>query len=68
MKNACLLAGLLLMSAGALVACTEADRQAMFSGQRAPLLGRCDPQVGYPPPSQRPGCETAQYGRNGYAK
>ena len=68
MKNAKLLAGLLMLAASALAACTDADREAMFSGQRAPLVGRCDPQAGYPPPSQRPGCDTAQYGKNGYSK
>ncbi|MEJ0069238.1 MAG: hypothetical protein WDO24_11505 [Pseudomonadota bacterium] len=42
------------------MACTEADRDAMFSSDRAPLVGRCDPQPGYPPPSERPGCEYIQ--------
>jgi hypothetical protein len=41
-------------------ACTEADREPMFSTQRPPQVGRCDPQPGYPPPEQRPGCESAQ--------
>ena len=41
-------------------ACTEADREPMFSTQRAPLVGRCDPQPGYPPPAVRPGCEYTQ--------
>jgi hypothetical protein len=40
--------------------CTEADRAPMFSTARAPLVGRCDPQPGYPPPEQRPGCWDAQ--------
>ncbi len=43
-----------------LVSCTEADRAAMFSTDRAPLVGKCDPQPGYPPPSERPGCEYYQ--------
>jgi hypothetical protein len=37
-------------------ACTEADREPIFSTRRAPLVGVCDPQVGYPPPEQRKGC------------
>ena len=41
-------------------ACTEADRAPMFSTGRPPQVGRCDPQPGYPPPEQRPGCEAAQ--------
>jgi hypothetical protein len=41
-------------------ACTEADRERMFSTERAPLIGRCDAQPGYPPPEQRPGCEAQQ--------
>ena len=44
-------------------ACTEEDRARMFSSERAPLVGRCDPQPGYPPPSQRPGCEYVQQPR-----
>jgi hypothetical protein len=46
-------ASLLLLCA----ACTEADREAMFSAKRAPLIAKCDEQPGYPPPHQRPGCE-----------
>ena len=38
-------------------ACTEDDRARMLSSQRAPLVGRCDEQPGYPPVSQRRGCE-----------
>lgn len=38
-------------------ACTEADRERMFSTKRAPLMRPCDVQPGYPPPDQRPGCE-----------
>ena len=54
------LSAVLLLGSGVLSACTEADRDAMFSSDRAPLVGKCDPQPGYPPPSQRPGCESAQ--------
>jgi hypothetical protein len=60
MKPALMLAALLL-SGQMLASCTEADRDAMFSTQRAPLVGQCDPQPGYPPPIQRPGCEYLQY-------
>ncbi len=67
MTRAVPLAGLLL-AASLLVACSEADREAMFSTQRAPLVGRCDPQAGYPPPAERPGCEARQYGKGGYSK
>jgi hypothetical protein len=49
-----------------LAACTEADRETMFSSDRAPLVGRCDPQPGYPPPQERPGCEYVQGGRTGH--
>ncbi len=49
-----------MLTSSLLVACTEADRDAMFSSDRAPLVGRCDPQPGYPPPSERPGCEYIQ--------
>ena len=42
---------------GALAACTAADRENMFSSERAPLVGRCDAQPGYPDPSVRKGCE-----------
>ncbi len=63
MKPALLLAALL--GSGLVAAsCTEADREAMFSTQRAPLVGKCDPQPGYPPPSERPGCEYVQGGRS----
>ena len=54
------LGALVLLGSGLLTACTEADRDAMFSTDKPPLVGRCDPQAGYPPPSQRPGCEAAQ--------
>jgi len=64
MKSALLLAALL--GSGLVAAsCTEADREAMFSSNRAPLVGKCDPQPGYPPPSERPGCEYVQGGRSG---
>jgi len=43
-----------------LTACTEADRESMFSARKPPVVGRCDPQPGYPPPEQRPGCEYNQ--------
>jgi hypothetical protein len=59
MKGALVLAALLLCGLVA-ASCSEADREAMFSSDRAPLVGRCDPQPGYPPPSERPGCETMQ--------
>lgn len=67
MRRAVLLIGLLLGSS-VLWSCTEADREAMFSTERAPLVGRCDPQAGYPPPSQRPGCEYRQGGPGGTIK
>ena len=67
MNRAVPLAGLIL-AASVLAACTEADREAMFSSQRAPLVGRCDPQPGYPPPSERPGCEAMQGGKAGRGK
>ncbi|MBI3517433.1 MAG: hypothetical protein HY060_25660 [Proteobacteria bacterium] len=54
-----------LLAAGGLAACTAADREAMFSTDRAPLIGRCDRQPGYPDPSVRPGCENAKVGRAG---
>lgn len=41
------------------VACTEADREPIFSTRRAPLGHPCDPQPGHPPPHLRPGCEAA---------
>ena len=44
----------------ALGACSPADREKMLSTDRAPLVGRCDPQPGYPDPSVRKGCETQQ--------
>jgi hypothetical protein len=50
----------LLLAPSALTSCTEADREAMFSSDRAPLVGKCDPQPGYPPPAERPGCEYVQ--------
>jgi len=59
---------LALLAAGPLAACTEADREDMFSSHRAPLVGRCDPQPGYPPPYQRPGCEYMQGGPGGTMK
>jgi len=55
-----LLCCLLGLGSCLLGACTEADREAMFSTEKAPLVGRCDPQPGYPPPEQRPGCEYMQ--------
>jgi hypothetical protein len=61
-----LICGLLGLGSTLLGACTEADREAMFSTDRAPLVGKCDPQPGYPPPIQRPGCEYAQYGNGGH--
>ncbi len=64
MRNVVLIAGALLV-AGGLACCTEGDREKMFSTERAPLIGRCDPQPGYPPPSERPGCEYKQGGRAG---
>jgi len=63
MKSALLLA-VILLGAG-LAACTEGDRDAMFSTARPPQVGRCDPQPGYPPPSERAGCEYMQGGRSG---
>ncbi len=63
MKPALALAALLLCGLLA-TSCTEADREAMFSSDRAPLVGKCDPQAGYPPPSERPGCEYMQGGRS----
>jgi len=63
MKGALVLAALLLCGLVA-ASCTEADREAMFSTDRAPLVGQCDPQPGYPPPSERPGCEYMQGGRS----
>ena len=57
-----LLTAVVLLASGTLNACTEADRDAMFSTNRAPLVGKCDPQPGYPPPSMRPGCENTQGG------
>jgi hypothetical protein len=56
------LGALVLLGSGLLTACTEADRDAMFSTDKPPLVGKCDPQPGYPPPSQRPGCENVQGG------
>jgi hypothetical protein len=38
-------------------ACTQADREAMFSARQAPLIRKCDEQPGYPPVHMRPGCE-----------
>lgn len=38
-------------------ACTQADREAMFSARQAPLIRKCDEQPGYPPVHTRPGCE-----------
>ncbi|HUA52797.1 MAG TPA: hypothetical protein VMB81_11570 [Candidatus Sulfotelmatobacter sp.] len=67
MKRVVLLIGLVLVP-GVLWSCSEADRDAMFSTQRAPLVGACDPQPGYPPPSQRPGCEYIQGGPGGRMK
>jgi hypothetical protein len=49
-----------MLTSSVLAACTEADRDAIFSTRRAPQVGSCDPQPGYPPPSERPGCEAAQ--------
>ena len=51
---------LALLAAGFLASCTAADREAMFSTDRAPQVGRCDPQPGYPDPSVRKGCESQQ--------
>jgi hypothetical protein len=62
-----LLLAVLLTTIG-LEACTDADREAMFSTDRAPLAGRCDPQPGYPPPLERPGCEYLQVGKSGRTK
>jgi hypothetical protein len=56
MRHVVLLVGVLLTTS-ALEACTPADREAMFSTDRAPLVGRCDEQPGYPDPRERPGCE-----------
>jgi hypothetical protein len=64
MKPALALAALLLLCGPLVASCTEADREAMFSTDRPPQVGRCDPQPGYPPPSERPGCEAAQGGRS----
>ena len=60
------LIALALLASPLLGACTQADRDAMFSTDRAPLVGRCDPQPGYPPPIQRPGCEYVQTTRGGH--
>jgi hypothetical protein len=62
------LIGIALLAPGGLASCTAGDREAMFSSDRAPLVGRCDPQPGYPPPSERPGCEYRQYGGGGRGK
>ena len=67
MRHVVLLAGVLL-ALGGLEACTAADRDAMFSAERAPLAGPCDPQPGYPPPSERPGCQYRQGGGSGRVK
>jgi hypothetical protein len=64
MKPALLLAAVLATGLVA-TSCSEADRAAMFSTDRAPLVGKCDPQPGYPPPYQRPGCEYVQGGPKG---
>lgn len=37
-------------------ACTEADRDAMFTTKKT-LIRKCDEQPGFPPVNQRPGCE-----------
>lgn len=63
MKPALALA-ILVLSGLVMASCTEADREAMFSSDRAPLVGKCDPQPGYPPPNERPGCEYMQGGRS----
>lgn len=50
----------LAIGIAAVVGCTPEDRAPFFSTARPPMVGRCDPQPGYPPPEQRPGCENAQ--------
>jgi hypothetical protein len=46
-----------LLALGLIASCTEGDRAKIFSAEKPPMVGRCDPQPGYPDPSQRPGCE-----------
>jgi hypothetical protein len=58
--RAVLLLAVTVLVSSPIAGCTEGDRAAMFSTARPPKVGRCDPQPGYPPPDQIPGCEAAQ--------